>query len=378
MANLFQKLCVQGVAGLNPYQPGKPLSELEREYGITDAVKIASNENPAGISDKITRFLKENINELSRYPDGNGFELKTALAKFYDVDFEQLTLGNGSNDILELIARAFVAVGDEIIFSEHAFAVYPLVTKAIGATAVVTKATDWGYDLDNIVKAITDKTKVIFIANPNNPTGTWVTENDLSDFLKNVPENIVVVLDEAYFEYAIHPEMNVKNYPDGLQWLSKYSNLIVTRTFSKAYALAGLRVGYSVSHQDMANILNRVRQPFNVNSMALMAATIALTDKAHLELSIKLNITGMNYIILELQKMNVNYIPSAGNFISIYLGNIANKIYDRLLYNGVIVRPIDNYGMPGYLRFSIGLADENKRAMLALKNSIKEFGLSDE
>ncbi|MFV2061572.1 MAG: histidinol-phosphate transaminase, partial [Gammaproteobacteria bacterium] len=321
MINKFQKLCVPGVAGLSPYQPGKPLSELEREYGISNAVKIASNENPVGVSNKVTQFLKDNIHDLCRYPDGNGFDLKTALARFYNVDFEQLTLGNGSNDTLELIARAFVAVGDEVIFSEHAFAVYPLITQAIGATAVVTKATNWGYNLDNIVKAVTDKTKIIFIANPNNPTGTWITENDLSEFLNVVPDHVIVVLDEAYFEYASHPEMAIKNYPDGLRWLSKYPNLIVTRTFSKAYALAGLRVGYSVSHPDLANILNRIRQPFNVNSMALLAAEVALTDTEHLEQTIKLNVAGMKYIVSELNKMKIDSIPSAGNFISISLGN---------------------------------------------------------
>ncbi|MFV1983552.1 MAG: histidinol-phosphate transaminase [Thiohalomonadales bacterium] len=369
MTSQFQKICVSGVAGLKPYLPGKPLGELEREYGITNAVKIASNENPLGISKKVAQCLIDNIENLSRYPDDNGYELKSALANYYSVDFDQLTLGNGSIDILDLIIRAFVAVDDEVIFSEYAFTMYSIITQAIGAKAVITKATNWGYDLDNILKAINHKTKIIFIANPNNPTGTWITEQELSVFLKKVPENVIVVLDEAYFEYAIHPEMKIKNYPDGLQWLSKYSNLIVTRTFSKAYALAGLRVGYSITHKDLANILNRIRQPFNVNSMALIAAEVALTDTEHLENSVKLNASGMNYIISELNNMNINYIPSAGNFISIYLGTESNKIYDRLLQNGVIVRPIDNYGMPGYLRFSIGTSDENQRAMLALKNS---------
>ena len=372
MTNLFQKLCITGVAGLKPYQPGKPLSELEREYGISDAVKIASNENPFGISARVQQALKDNLNDLNRYPDGNGFNLKTALANYYNIDFEQLTLGNGSNDILELIARAFVSNDDEVIFSEHAFAVYPLVTQAIGAKAVVTKAANWGYDLDNIVEAITEKTKVIFIANPNNPTGTWLVENDLSDFLKAVPNNIVVVLDEAYFEYAIHPDMEINNYPDGLKWISDYSNLIITRTFSKAYALAGLRVGYSVSHKDMANILNRIRQPFNVNSMALLAAEVALKDSEHLDNAIKSNVSGMREIVAALNDMGIDYIPSAGNFICVSLGSDASKIYDLLLYEGVIVRPVDNYDMPGYLRFSIGSSDENKRAMLALKKSIKK------
>ncbi len=371
MTNIFQKLCVHGVAGLQPYKPGKPLSELAREFGITDAVKIASNENPLGISPKVKQFLIENIDDLNRYPDGNGFDLKSALANYYQVDFDQLTLGNGSNDVLELIARAFVSQNDEIIFSEHAFAVYPLVTQAIGATAVVSKANNWGYDLNTIFNAITDKTRLIFIANPNNPTGTWLVEQDLSEFLEKVPKSIIVVLDEAYFEYAVHPDMAIKNYPDGLQWLSRYSNLVVTRTFSKAYALAGLRVGYAISHPDLANILNRIRQPFNVNSMALKAAELALTDKQHLYETIKLNVVGMNYIVTELNKMDIQYIPSAGNFISVSLGLNAGKIYQGLLKLGIIVRPVDNYAMPGYLRFSIGSSDENQRAMLGLLNSIE-------
>ncbi|VAW93618.1 Biosynthetic Aromatic amino acid aminotransferase beta [hydrothermal vent metagenome] len=372
MTNIFQKLCVQGVAGLQPYKPGKPLSELAREFGITDAVKIASNENPLGVCAKVKQFLVENIDDLNRYPDGNGYDLKSALAKHYQMDFNQFTLGNGSNDVLELIARAFVSQYDEVIFSEHAFAVYPLVTQAIGATAVVTKATNWGNDLSNILNAITEKTKLIFIANPNNPTGTWLAEQDLSQFLEKVPDNIIVVLDEAYFEYASHVDMAIKNYPDGLQWLSKHLNLVVTRTFSKAYALAGLRVGYAMSHPDFANILNRVRQPFNVNTMALKAAEIALTDTQHLQNTIKLNVSGMAYIVSELNKMKLHYIPSAGNFISVSLGASASKIYERLLKFGIIVRSVDNYSMSGYLRFSIGNADENQRAMLGLFNSIEK------
>lgn len=373
MDNKFQELCIPGVAGLRPYQPGKPLGELEREYGIMNAVKIASNENPLGISDKVREFLSNNLDDLSRYPDGNGFGLKTALAKFYNIDITQLTLGNGSNDILELIARAFVTVNDEVIFSEHAFAVYPLVTQAIGAKSVVTKAKNWGNDLEKILQAITDNTKIIFIANPNNPTGTWLIENDLSLFLKKVPDNVIVVLDEAYFEYAIHPYMEIANYPDGTQWLSKYSNLIITRTFSKAYGLAGLRIGYSISNKELANILNRVRQPFNVNSMALMAAEIVLTDRKYLENSIESNVTGMNYILSELKKMDIDYIPSAGNFISIRLGNQSDKIAEQLLRKGIIVRSVANYGMPDYLRFSIGSSDENHRAMVVLKNIKNSF-----
>jgi histidinol-phosphate aminotransferase len=363
-------LATKGVQALSPYQAGKPIDELKREYGVSDVIKLASNENPLGPSPKVLSAIKNELAELSRYPDGNGFDLKTVLAKKYSVDINQITLGNGSNDILEILTRAFVTPEHEVVFSQHAFVVYPIVTQAVGAKAVVIPAKNWGHDLDAMQKAITDKTRVIFIANPNNPTGTWLGEKELSSFLQAVPENVLVVLDEAYFEFA-DSDLAAEDYPNGIELTKKFSNLIVTRTFSKAYGLAGLRVGYAISHPQVADALNRVRQPFNVNSLALKAAEIALDDIEYLEVGIKLNAQGMTQLILAFEKMSLSYIPSVGNFICVNVGDNAMKVYDDLLYEGVIVRPVANYEMPEYLRITIGTKEENERFITALKKVLK-------
>ncbi len=360
-------LATRGVQSLSPYQPGKPIEELQREYGVSDIVKLASNENPLGPGSKVMAAIQDELAELSRYPDGNGFALKQALAAKHGVQLEQITLGNGSNDILEILTRAFVTPEHEVIFSQHAFAVYPIVTQAVGAKAVVVPAKDWGHDLDAMQAAITGQTRVIFIANPNNPTGTWLDKPSLDAFLQAVPANVLVVLDEAYFEYA-HHDLGKQGYTDGTQWLADYPNLIVTRTFSKAYGLAGLRVGYSLSHADVADILNRVRQPFNVNALALKAAEVALADTVHLQTGIELNASGMQQLIAAFTEMQLPYIPSAGNFVCVEVGDNAMAVYDALLHEGVIVRPVANYEMPTWLRVSIGTAEENRRFVAALKN----------
>lgn len=364
-------LATKGVQALSPYQPGKPVDELEREYGVSNIIKLASNENPLGPSEKVIAAIQNELTELSRYPDGNAFVLKQALAKIHSVDINQITVGNGSNDILEILTRAFVTPEHEVVFSQHAFAVYPIVTQAVGAKAVVVPAKNWGHDLDAMQQAITDKTRVIFIANPNNPTGTWLGKNDLAVFLQSVPENVLVVLDEAYFEYAAN-DTSAKDYPNGVEWINQYSNLIVTRTFSKAYGLAGLRVGYSVSNSQVADVLNRVRQPFNVNSLALKAAEIALTDNEYLQSGIQLNAKGMTQLVTAFEKMALTYIPSVGNFICVAVAENAMKVYDDLLYEGVIVRPVANYEMPGYLRITIGTEIENDRFIAALKKVLNK------
>ena len=364
-------LATKGVQALSPYQAGKPIDELEREYGVSDVIKLASNENPLGPSEKVLSAIQNELAELSRYPDGNGFDLKKALAKLHSVELEQITLGNGSNDILEILTRAFVTPEHEVIFSQHAFAVYPIVTQAVGAKAVVVPAKNWGHDLEAMQQAVTDKTRVIFIANPNNPTGTWLGKDELSTFLQAVPETVLVVLDEAYFEFADDDD-SAKDYPNGIEWIKQHPNLVVTRTFSKAYGLAGLRVGYSVSHPQVADILNRVRQPFNVNSLALKAAEVALTDIAHLEAGIKLNAKGMAQLISAFDEMNLNYIPSVANFICVEVGEQAMKVYDDLLYEAVIVRPVANYEMPDYLRITIGTEEENNRFITALKKVLNK------
>lgn len=366
----FCDLAVPGVRELRPYQPGKPIEELQREYGLKEVIKLASNENPLGPSPAAVVALKEGLHELARYPDGNGFILKEALSKKFSVALNQITLGNGSNDILELITRAYVEPGEEVIFSQHAFAVYPIATQAVGGKAVVVPAREWGNDLDAMLAAITDKTRVVFIANPNNPTGTWLGESELTGFLKQVPERVIVVLDEAYFEYAIHPAMQAEGYPDGMQLLH-YPNLIVSRTFSKAYGLAGLRVGYAISNLQIADVLNRVRQPFNVNSLALLAASAALHDAAHLENGVRLNAAGMSHLYEAFASMQLDFIPSAANFIAFDMGRPAMPVYEALLRHGVIVRPVANYDMPNHLRVSIGTEKENALFLNALQTVLE-------
>lgn len=363
----IEQLAAPGVRGLRPYEPGKPVEELERELGISNAVKLASNENPLGPGEKSLQAMRNTIAGVGRYPDGNGFSLKRALSLKLGVELNQLTLGNGSNDVLEFIAHAFVTTENNVIFSEHAFAVYPIVTQAVGARANIIAAKDWGNDLDALLDAIDDKTRVVFIANPNNPTGTWLAARELEDFIAKVPEHVIVVIDEAYYEYASATCMNIPGYDSLINKVADYPNLVVTRTFSKAYGLAGLRVGYSVSSADIADYLNRVRQPFNLNSIAEAAAVAALNDEEHLAESIALNCDGLEQLQSGFDALGLAYISTAGNFICVDVGGNGREKYDAMLREGVIVRPIDNYGMPQFLRITIGTKDENTRALAALK-----------
>ncbi|KFX67874.1 aspartate aminotransferase [Pseudomonas taeanensis MS-3] len=359
----FLGLAQPGVQKLSPYVPGKPVDELARELDLDPAsiVKLASNENPLGPSPKVLEAISAELAELTRYPDGNGFALKRQLAAHCGVALNQVTLGNGSNDILELVARAYLAPGLNAVFSEHAFAVYPIATQAVGAQGRAVPAKDYGHDLDGMLAAIDENTRVIFVANPNNPTGTWFGPQALSDFLARVPERVLVVLDEAYIEYAEGDEL-----PDGLEYLSRYPNLLVSRTFSKAYGLAALRVGYGISSAPVADVLNRVRQPFNVNSLALAAACAALSDSEYLADSRRVNDAGMAQLQDGLRAMDLSWIPSRGNFIAVDLGRESMPLYQALLREGVIVRPVANYGMPHHLRVSIGLPEENARFLEAL------------
>ena len=368
MSNDFLSLANVGVQKLRPYQAGKPTDELERELGLTDIVKLASNENPLGLSQSVKLALQKELAELTRYPDANGFYLKQSLATKYAVNIDQVTLGNGSNDLLELIARAFVDSRHEVMFAEHAFVVYPLVTQAIGATAVVVKAKDFGHDLTAMAAAITGKTKLIFIANPNNPTGTFLEQAEIKDFLSKVPAQVLVVLDEAYFEYAA-PERR----GNAIAWIKEFPNLIVSRTFSKAYGLAGLRVGYCISHPDIADILNRVRQPFNCNALALKAAETILQDQAYLAEGVALNNAGMQDLCAFFKANKLDYIPSMGNFVTVKVARpddqqSGDDVYQQLLLQGVIVRPVTGYGLPQHLRISIGTEAENQRFKQALSS----------
>ncbi len=363
----FLALAQPGVQKLSPYVPGKPVDELARELDLDPAtiVKLASNENPLGPSPKAIEAIKAQLDELTRYPDGNGYMLKSKLAERYGVSVEQVTLGNGSNDILELVARAYLAPGLNAVFSEHAFAVYPIATQAVGAQAKPVPARQWGHDLDAMLAAIDDNTRVVFIANPNNPTGTWFGSDALVRFLSGVPEQVLVVLDEAYIEYAEDGEL-----PDGLSFLGAHPNLLVSRTFSKAYGLAALRVGYAISSPVIADVLNRVRQPFNVNSLALAAACAALDDQAYLIESRACNSAGMRQLEAEFKAMGLDWIPSRANFIAVDFGRDAASINQSLLRDGVIVRPVASYGMPTFLRVSIGTEAENARFLEALHKAL--------
>ncbi len=368
MKNTFVDLAVSGVRGLTPYLPGKPIEELERELGIAHILKLASNENPIGPSKKVLKALDADKLEVEIYPDGGGFMLKKALAEKLGVRQEQITLGNGSNDILDIIARVFLCQGREAIFSQYAFAVYPIATQAVGAVSQVSPALPishknmpYGHDLEAMLALINHKTRVIFIANPNNPTGTWLDAQSLKAFIDQVPKDIVVVVDEAYFEYV-----NEADYPDSLQWLGQYPNLIVTRTFSKIYGLASLRVGYAICSEAIADLLNRVRQPFNVNTFSLVAATTALEDEAHIIKCADLNRAGLKFWKAACQARQWPFIPTVGNFITIDFKQDALPLYEALLREGIIVRPIANYGLPHHLRITIGTKEQNRRCLVAL------------
>ena len=360
----FTKLAAPGVRGLQPYQPGKPIEELERELGIANAVKLASNENPLGPSPLAVEAGRKAMANIALYPDGNGFGLKQKLSERLGVPMERITLGNGSSDILEFVVRAFVQPGDEVLFSEHAFAIYPILAMAASAKPISVPAKDWGHDLVGMAAAITPDTKVVFVANPNNPTGTWLQSEELQAFIAKVPAETVVVVDEAYFEYGRHL---ASDYADGMAWIDDYPNLVVSRTFSKCHGLAGLRIGYGVSHPGVADLLNRVRPPFNVNSIALAAAEAALSDAAHLSRTLEVNAEGMEQLVADFDALGLSYIESIGNFISVNVGREAGPVYEGLLREGVIVRPIAGYGMPDHLRITIGTPEQNTRVIAALK-----------
>ncbi|MDH5485570.1 MAG: histidinol-phosphate transaminase [Gammaproteobacteria bacterium] len=369
MTNAFQKLAVPGVQLLRPYLPGKPVAELERELGITNSIKLASNENPLGPSKKAVAAAQGILNKINIYPDGGSHELRHLLASRHGVSADCITIGNGSNDILELVARAFLAPCYSAVFSEFSFAVYPIVVQAVGAEARIAAALPadhqvmpYGHDLDAIIKQLEPNTRVVFVANPNNPTGTWLDKDRLEQFLAKVPDDVIVVLDEAYYEYM--PD-DLK--PDSDALLKRFANLLVTRTFSKIYGLAGLRVGYSISHPDVADILNRVRQPFNVNLVAQVAAVAALDDDAHLQQSIAMNNAGLMQLSTGFKKLDLETIPSIANFISVHLGREAAPVYEGLLREGIIVRPVANYNLPQHLRITVGTDEQNTRVLTALE-----------
>jgi histidinol-phosphate aminotransferase len=354
------------VRHIAPYIPGKPVDELARELGLDPAgiVKLASNENPRGPGPKVRKAIANAVDEIARYPDGNGFVLKAALAGRLGVDAAQIVLGNGSNDILELVSLAFLEPGDAAVYAQHAFAVYPLATQARGATGIEVPAKDFGHDLRAMREAITPRTRVVFIANPNNPTGTWLPPAAVEAFIASVPADVVVVLDEAYNEY-----LEPQDRAPSVAWVAKYPNLVVSRTFSKAYGLAALRVGYGVMDARVADLLNRVRQPFNVNALAQAAAVAALDDEAYVDESRALNRAGIAQLEAGFRELGLRWVATHANFILVEVGE-AGRVNVALLKQGVIVRPVANYGLPQWLRVTVGLPQENERFLAALRHAL--------
>jgi len=362
-------LCEQSpsyVRAIAPYQPGKPISELAREMGLKEKsiIKLASNENPLGVSPKAKAAIEKQIADLGRYPDGNAFDLRTALAKRLKVPESCIVIGNGSNDLLEMAASVFLGPGTSAVYSQHCFAVYPLATQSRGARAIEVPTKNWGHDLRAMRAAIAADTRVVFIANPNNPTGTFVSGTALEEFIGDLPRDVAVVIDEAYTEY-LPPDVRYDSVP----WLKKHPNFILTRTFSKVYGLAGLRVGFGLMQPEVADLFNRVRQPFNVNSLALAAATAALGDTEFVAKSIKMNRAGMETLERAFRALGLEYIPSHANFVTFRVSQAAT-VYQKLLRQGVIVRPIAGYGMPEHLRVTIGTPKENARFLRALEAAL--------
>jgi histidinol-phosphate aminotransferase len=358
------------VRAIDPYQGGKPIAEVAREFGLdaSKIIKLASNENPLGMPESARQAMLAAVPDICRYPDGNGFELKAAITDKYGIPQDWITLGNGSNDILELAAHAFLQPGQAAIYAQYSFAVYALATQAVGARGIVVAAKNYGHDLAAMARTVTPDTRLIFIANPNNPTGTFIGAAEIEAFLKIVPPHVVVVLDEAYNEY-LAPEVQYES----IAWVRQYPNLLVSRTLSKAYGLAGLRVGFGIAQPVITDLLNRIRQPFNVNSLAQAAAIAALNDSDFLRKSAKINADGYRQLTQAFEALDLQYVPSSGNFVLVKVGNddtAGARVNLALLKQGVIVRPVDNYGLPQWLRITIGLPEENAAFIEALKQAL--------
>lgn len=368
MSERYLELATAGVRGLKAYTPGKPISEVAREYGVSDVIKLASNENPLGPPDAVHEVLRSGVADLALYPDPSGYALKRRLAERHDVDPACITLGNGSNEVLVMLAECFLSEGDEAVFSQYAFEVYSIAVQSTGARARIAPALPaggpmaLGHDADAIIGAFGERTRLAFIANPNNPTGTWLTASELQRILDAAHERMIVVVDQAYFEYVESDE-----YPDATGWLGRYPNLVVTRTFSKAYGLAGLRVGYAVSDPGLAQVLGRLRQPFNVNSLGQAAAVAALDDEAYLARSRQVNREGLEALAEVCSTLGLAHPPSAGNFLLVDTGRDAGEVAEQLLRRGIIVRPVAYYGLPRHLRISIGTPPQMARLAGALR-----------
>jgi histidinol-phosphate aminotransferase len=367
-ANPCLDLAAPGVRKLKAYQPGKPISELEREYGVRNVLKLASNENLLGPSPLALEALRQAIADVWLYPDGAGFELKAALAARHGVPPSWITLGNGSNDVLVLLAEAFLTTELEAIYSQYAFAVYPIAVQATGARACIAPAYPpdhpmaLGHDLDAMAGLLGPRTRLVYIANPNNPTGTWLGRDALRTFLDAVPDHAIAVVDEAYSEYV-----EKADYPNAIEWIAHYPNLVVTRTFSKIFGLAGVRVGYAVSRPEVAEILNRVRQAFNVNALAQAAAGAALRDREHLARAREINTSGLRELAAVADELGLRHPPSVGNFILLDFQRPARPVYEALLREGIITRPVAAYDLPNHLRVTIGQPEHVARVAAALR-----------
>lgn len=359
---------VPGVRHLKPYLPGKPIAELEREYGVRNIIKLASNENPLGASSAALAAMNAALDDMALYPDGSGFDLHRALAEHHGLEPNCITLGNGSNDVLVLLAETFLAPGTEAVFSQYCFAVYPIATQATGATPRVAPALPaghaqaLGHDLNAMRDLVGPQTRLVFIANPNNPTGTWLESEELLAFIESVPEETVVIVDEAYREYA-----DLLGVPDATPWLDRFPNLVISRTFSKAYGLAGIRIGYCLSAPEIAGLLNRIRQPFNVNSLALSGAQAALADREFIARSVRVNKEGIGVLKQGIEALGMDVTPSACNFLLVDVGAPSGPMYEALLRQGIIVRPVANYGLPNHLRITVGTSAQNERLLDALQ-----------
>ncbi len=362
MPTQWESLANEHILGIAPYEPGKPIEELERELGIHDAIKLASNENPLPPSNRVQKAVIAALQAGNRYPDGSGYYLRQALAKKHGFMPEQIVLGNGSNELIELLVRAFLRPGDEAVMPHPSFVVYPMIVQAAGGVRVMVMLRDHRLDLEAMARAITPMTKLVFVANPNNPTATIVTAAEVETFMSRVPERTIVVFDEAYIEFAMGPD-----FPETLQYVKQGRKVAVLRTFSKASSLAGLRVGYGVADADAIALMNRIRQPFNVNSLAQAAALAALEDDGHILECVRMIEAGRHFLYEEFDNLGIQYVPSRANFILVDAGRSAAEIYQKLLHHGVIVRPMTPFGMETALRITVGTPEENRKLVKALQ-----------
>jgi histidinol-phosphate aminotransferase len=365
----WESLSNEHILGIDPYEPGKPVEELERELGIKGAIKLASNENPFPPSERVRQAIANAFETLNRYPDGSGYYLRHALAKRHGVSPDAIVLGNGSNELIELIVHAFLKPGEEAVVPHPSFVVYPMIVQAAGGIRVVVTLKDYRLDLDAMARAVTETTKLVFIANPNNPTATIVTAEEVEAFMKRLPERVIVIFDEAYVEFAQGPD-----FPDSISLVRQGRKVFVLRTFSKAASLAGLRVGYAIADPDAVALCHRIRQPFNVNTLAQVAALAALEDDAHTSEILHVIEGGKKYLYQEFASLGLTSVPSRANFIFVDVGQNAASLYQRLLREGVIVRPMTSFGMETALRISVGTPEENRRLIKALKKCLKAGG----